>query len=195
LNRINVLPETREAYYHERARHYVPIYPHLDLSSVDLVFGILFTYDQLHQIATRNMAAFGLSKSSFNILMLLRHAGPEGMQLHNLGEFLLVSRANITGLVDHLEEKGFAKRVVGPQDRRARYACITEKGEALLDEYLPLHYHNLNVLFQDVSPDERETLLRLLKKVRSSLSAHSAECSAGNRDLSNTPITMLESQG
>ncbi len=31
------------------------------------------------------------------------------MLLHSLGELLLVSRANITGLVDHLEEKGLCE--------------------------------------------------------------------------------------
>ncbi len=83
------------------------------------------------------MADYGLSKSTLNILMLLRHGPADGMQLHDLGELLLVSRANITGLIDHLEEKGYVKRVVDAGDRRARYARITKKAEALLDRIHP----------------------------------------------------------
>jgi MarR family transcriptional regulator, 2-MHQ and catechol-resistance regulon repressor len=105
--------------------------------------------------------------------MLLRHGSDEGMQLHDLGELLLVSRANITGLMDHLEDKGYVKRLVDPQDRRARHARITPKGEALLDEFMPVHYRNLKGLLHDLSGEERETLVGLLKKVRASMSAHS----------------------
>jgi len=95
------------------------------------------------------------------------------MQLHDLGELLLVSRANITGLIDHLEDKGYVKRLVDPQDRRARHARITQKGEALLDEFMPVHYRNLKGLLRGLSEDERETLVGLLKKVRTSMSAQS----------------------
>jgi MarR family 2-MHQ and catechol resistance regulon transcriptional repressor len=122
------------------------------------------------------MADFGLSKSSLNILMLLRHGPPEGMQLHDLGELLLVSRANITGLIDHLEQKGYVKRVVDANDRRVRYARITRKAEALLDEFMPLHYQNINTLTQDLTNGEKETLLALLKKMRASLTAHCGAC-------------------
>ena len=45
-----------------------------------------FTYIVLHQASSRYMADYGLSKSSFNILVLLRHGPAEGMQLHELGE-------------------------------------------------------------------------------------------------------------
>jgi MarR family 2-MHQ and catechol resistance regulon transcriptional repressor len=150
-----------------------PRYAGFDRPSVELVLTFLHTYDQLHQIVARYMTEYGLSKSSLNILMLLRHGSDEGMQLHDLGELLLDSRANITGLMDHLEDRGYVKRLVDPQDRRARHARITQKGEALLDEFMPVHYRNLKGLLRGLSEDERETLVELLKKVRSSMAAHS----------------------
>lgn len=165
--------DRREAFYHECVRRAGPRYAGFDRPSVELVLNFLYTYDQLHQIVSRYMTEYGLSKSSLNILMLLRHGSDEGMQLHDLGELLLVSRANITGLIDHLEDKGYVKRLVDPQDRRARHARITQKGEALLDEFMPVHYRNLKGLLRGLSEDERETLVGLLKKVRTSMSAHS----------------------
>jgi len=106
--------------------------------------------------------------------MLLRHGPPEGMQLHDLGELLLVSRANITGLMDHLENKGYVKRVVDEQDRRARYARITKKAEALLDNFMPVYYDHLKKMLHDLSDSEKEALLELFRKTRSSLRAHAA---------------------
>lgn len=168
-----MVEDRREAFYHEAVRRAGPRYPGFDLDSVEIVLNFLYTYDQLHQTVSRYMSEYGLSKSSLNILMLLRHGSDEGMQLHDLGELLLVSRANITGLMDHLEDKGYVKRVVDPQDRRARHARITRRGEALLDEFMPVHYRNLTTLLHDLSSDEREKIVGLLKKMRSSMSVHS----------------------
>lgn len=164
--------DRREAYYHDRVREAGPRYDSFDLPSAELVLSLLYTYDLLLQTLGRLMAEYGLSKSTLNILMLLRHGPGEGMQLHDLGELLLVSRANITGLIDHLEEKGYVKRVIDVEDRRARYARITKKAEALLDEFMPVHYRRMNTLLQDLPIEEKETLLRLLQKVRTSISAH-----------------------
>ena len=107
-----MLLDRREGYYLESIRRYGPKYEGFDLSTSEAVLNLLFTYDLLHQCTSRYMAEYGLSKSTFNVLILLRHGPAEGMQLHDLGEMLLVSRANVTGLIDHLEERGYVTRVV-----------------------------------------------------------------------------------
>lgn len=176
MNPRIVPQDPRESYYHERVKEAGPLYAGFELLSAQLALDLLYTYDVLHQLTARYMSASGLSKSTLNILMLLRHGPAEGMQLHDLGELLLVSRANITGLIDHLEEKGYVRRVVSANDRRARFARITKKAEILLDEFMPVHFRNISVLTQDVSPEEKELLLTLLKKMRTSLAAHSSIC-------------------
>jgi len=103
--------------------------------------------------------------------MLLRHGPAEGMQLHDLGELLLVSRANITGLIDHLEQKGYVTRVVDAQDRRARLPA-TKKGAESLDSFMPVHCRNIKTMLQGLSGAEKSTLLRLLKKKRDGIGAH-----------------------
>jgi MarR family 2-MHQ and catechol resistance regulon transcriptional repressor len=94
------------------------------------------------------------------------------MQLHELGELLLVSKANITGLIDHLEEKDLVKRVISARDRRARFARITKKGEALLDEVVPVHYQNVKRLLNDLTNGDKQMLIKLLRKARASLMAN-----------------------
>jgi MarR family 2-MHQ and catechol resistance regulon transcriptional repressor len=173
-----VLQDRRETYYHNRVRDAGSRYAGFDLASVEMYLSFLYANDVLLQVLNRCMSEYGLSKSTVNILMLLRHGPAEGMQLHDLGELLLVSRANITGLIDHLEEKGYVRRVVDAQDRRARYARITGKGEALLDEFMPVHYRTIKTLLQDLTGEEKLALIHLLKKVRASVSAHEVECGA-----------------
>lgn len=170
--------ERREAYYHQRMRESSGQYLNFDLRVSEATTNLLYTYDVLHQMASRYMAEYGLSKSTINVLVLLHNGPAEGMQLHDLGALLLVSRANITGLMDHLEEKDYVTRVVDIHDRRARLARITKKGESLLDKFMPIHHANMNLLMRDMSDEEKETLVSLLKKMRASITAHAHELSA-----------------
>ena len=170
------MPEDRrELFYHERLRQAGPGYANFDLASTGLSLDLIYTCEMFQQAMARYFADFGLSRAGLNVLMVLRHSGTDGMQLHELGELLLVSRANITGLVDHLEQKGYVKRVVDATDRRARYARITKKAATLLDEFIPVHYRNLNMLLQGLADGEKEMLQGLLKKVRASLRGHAQQ--------------------
>jgi MarR family 2-MHQ and catechol resistance regulon transcriptional repressor len=171
-----VLQGQRHSFYRSLLRDEGPRYEGFDLHSSRVVLDLAFTYEALHQILARYMADFGLSKSSYNILMLLRNGPKEGMQLHDLGEMLMVSRANITGLIDSLEERGCVKRIVDETDRRVRYAQITPVGQKLLDDFAPIHFKNLGILMQGLSSEEKDALAKLLGKVRGSLTTHMGEC-------------------
>ena len=175
MNRNNVREDRRESFYHERLRQAGPRYAQFELLSAQLALHLIYTCEMYHQATARCFADFGLSKSSLNILMVLRHCGSEAMQLHELSELLLVSKANITGVIDHLEQKGYVKRTVDAHDRRARYARITKKAEALLDEFMPAHYGNINRLLRAVTDEDKEMLIQLLAKMRASLRANASE--------------------
>jgi MarR family 2-MHQ and catechol resistance regulon transcriptional repressor len=166
--------DRRESFYHKRISEAGPRYAGFDLLSTRATLDLLYTYDVFHQVSMRYMAEYGLSKSSLNILMLLRHGPAGGMQLHDLGELLLVSRANITGVIDSLEGKGWVERVVDETDRRVRYARITGRAEALLDKFMPVHFGHVKALLQDLTSEEKETLCALLRKARRSMTTHTA---------------------
>ncbi len=172
---MTVSEDRREAYYHARLRQCGPSYPEFNLPAAEAALNLLYTYEVFYQQMARYLADYGLSKSTFNILMLLKHAGPEGMLLHDLGELLLVSRANITGLVDHLEQKGYVKRVTDQNDRRARFAQLTSSGRSLLERFLPVHFRNVAEMLSDLTVEEKDALTQLLKRARMSLMNHGAE--------------------
>jgi MarR family 2-MHQ and catechol resistance regulon transcriptional repressor len=164
--------DRREDYYHSCLKRSGPQYPAFDLPSAQILLSLRHTEDVLQQACAPLLGQYGLSKSSLNILLLLRHGPDEGMQLHDLGDLLLVSRANITGLIDHLEQKEYVTRVVDPSDRRARFARITTKGVELLVTFMPLHNRNVKSMLEGLSAAEKSRLLGLLKKTRESISAH-----------------------
>lgn len=162
-------------------RRFGSAHPSFDHLTVTAALNLVCTYDTLHQEVGRYLSRAGLSKSTFNILMLLAEADSGGMLLREIGDMLLVSKANVTGLIDHLEQLGFARRIIDPQDRRGRFAQITAKGRQLIEEILPGHFSNLSHLFEGLSAGDKELLVNLLRKTRASIAAGAKRAEAASK--------------
>ena len=78
----------------------------------------------------RVWADHGLSASAGNVLMILAGAG-ESLPPHVIGERMLVTRGAVTGLLDALERRGYARRTPHPKDRRMLLAEVTPAGREL----------------------------------------------------------------
>ena len=167
-----MLDDRRKAFYDRHFEVSTVRYKPFDEVAARLTVELTLTCDMISQTVARYMGEFGLSKSTFNILMLLRSGPTEGMPLHQLGQLLLVSRANVTGLINHLEEMGHVTREVSLSDRRVRYARITQKAEALLDLLTPLHFANLKKLLIGLPGADKQALRALLKRVRDGVVEH-----------------------
>jgi len=73
---------------------------------------------------------YGLSASAGNVLMILAGAG-ESLPPHVIGERMLVTRGAVTGLLDALEKRGYARRAPHLRDRRMLLAEVTPAGREL----------------------------------------------------------------
>jgi MarR family 2-MHQ and catechol resistance regulon transcriptional repressor len=141
-----------------------------------VLLNLVYTYDVTANHLARRLAEHGLSLSAFNLLMILNRSGNHGCPLYEIGELLLVSRANITGLMDCLERKGLVERVSDKRDRRVRVATITQKGGALLESLLPSHYSEVRLICSRLSSAEKSQLRALLTKLRRSVQSRLASC-------------------
>ena len=86
--------------------------------------------------------------------------------MHELGELLLVSRANITGLVGCLERRGLVERAVSREDRRVRLVRLTKAGGRLLEKILPRHYSGVRDALEGMSDRSKADLSKLLMRLR-----------------------------
>jgi MarR family transcriptional regulator, 2-MHQ and catechol-resistance regulon repressor len=170
--------DKREEYYRDRVRQHGQRYQQFHLPSVQVVLDLAYTYDVAATHLARTVSGHELSLSAFNVLMILSRSVSKQCPLHEIGELLLVSRANVTGLVDCLERKGLVERLVDEHDRRVRMARITRAGEALLRSLLPRHYSELKRICSRLSNTEKSTLSDLLTKLR-----HSVQCSLEGKRL------------
>lgn len=133
-----------------------------------LVYNVLRTHNSLSPFIDRGLRELNLTGAQLNTLLVLRDAGNDGLSLGEIGRRLVVTRANVTGLIDRLEREGLVRRE-GTADRRVTLARITEKGVGLLEAALPHHRQLLAELLDCLTPDEKEQLIALLTRLRRGL--------------------------
>jgi MarR family 2-MHQ and catechol resistance regulon transcriptional repressor len=159
-------PDKRESHYLSRMRHHGDKYAEFHRPSVELLVNLIYTCDVIQTHIARRIEAHKLSLGAFNALMILSRFEAEGCPMHELGELLLVSRANVTGLIDCLERRGLVERVAAPGDRRVRLVRLTPAGRKFLEAILPEHYARVRALLKGVSNSDKAALSRLLTKLR-----------------------------
>jgi len=133
-----------------------------------LVHNLLRTHSYLSPFIDAGLRRQNLTSAQLNVLLALRSAGVGGLQMGQIGERLVVTRSNVTGLIDRLERQGLVARTAH-RDRRATVVRLTDAGEALLERTAPRHAEALAELTGCFSDDEKQTLIRLLSKLRREL--------------------------
>lgn len=111
---------------------------------------------------------FGITPGRFHLLMILKGEAGYILSPSELAKRTSVTRATMTQFVDALEKEEFVRRTDDPKDRRGMLVQLTDKGLAKLKEILPHYYKRLTGFTCDLSGSERETLLMLMKKIKSS---------------------------
>ena len=138
-----------------------------DLDTV-LVFNLLRTHSFLSPFIDGDLRREHLTSAQFNALLVLRAAGAAGLLMGQIGQRLVVTKSNVTGLVDRLERNGLVVRS-DHHDRRATVVRLTDVGEAVLGRTGPRHAAVLGELTGRLSEGEKQTLVRLLTKLRREL--------------------------
>jgi len=140
-----------------------------DLGSL-LVVNIVRTYNQLSPFIDAGLRDQKLTAAQLNALLALRSAGSRGLLMGELGGHLVVTKSNVTGLVDRLERQGLAARK-DDEDRRAKRVVITAKGAGLLERALPAHRRRLFDLTMCLTASQKRKLIVLLSTLRRALRA------------------------
>jgi DNA-binding MarR family transcriptional regulator len=112
----------------------------------------------------------GISHAYYEILVQLSETDGRALRMSELAERCLSSRSRLSHAVSRLEERGWVRRQVCPEDGRGQLAVLTDEGFAALQAAAPVHVQSVRThLFDQLSPqqiavmrDIGETLLRHL---------------------------------
>jgi DNA-binding MarR family transcriptional regulator len=95
---------------------------------------LLRTADALMQGVAATLKPAGLSPAQYNVLRILRGAGPDGLACREIGERMIAKDPDITRLLDRLAERDLIRRSRDRADRRVITTRITDKGLGILKE-------------------------------------------------------------
>lgn len=124
------------------------------------------------------VADHGLTLTEFGILEVLYHKGP--LSLGEVQRRVLVSSGGVTYLVDRLEAKGLVERRTGTEDRRERYAALTEAGATLIAAIFPAHAAAIEAVMSELSQEEQATVHRLVRRLGRAASKKGPDASKRN---------------
>ncbi len=83
-----------------------------------------------------------------------------------LARMMGIERSGLVAIVDELEAKGHLVRASVPGDRRVQALVPTDAGRTAYSAAIKTVRAHEDLLFSDMSAQEKETLLALLKKIR-----------------------------
>lgn len=138
-----------------------------------LFFRLYQASNLMHRNGTRCVAEFGATTQQWAVLGAL--ARPQvrerGVSVKDLIEYLLLSRQNLTVLLDRLETRGWVERIRDPEDGRSRLIRLSTEGERIwngMHEAIETFYTRSLAGFSEA---ELTRLSRLLDRLKTGLDA------------------------
>ena len=131
----------------------------------ELLVSLLRTTDVLEERFDRMVKPFGISMTQYNVLRILRGAGPCGRTCGEIGERLIAREPDVTRLLERLEKAGYIARTRDTADRRVVVTRITAAGLKLLSE-LDKPMRELDGLLKPIGEKNIEKMLKLLDELR-----------------------------
>jgi DNA-binding MarR family transcriptional regulator len=120
--------------------------------------------NHIRHTVTRRLAAhlerYDLTLAQFRVLAQLQ-AVPDTSQ-QALADWLSVSKGNMVGLLNRLEDRGLVQRLPDPQDGRTHVVCLTEQGAVLAARVVPEQEELVSECMEVIAPAEQRTLHQLL---------------------------------
>jgi MarR family 2-MHQ and catechol resistance regulon transcriptional repressor len=119
------------------------------------------------------LQAHGMTSIEFEALLRVARSPEQRMSMGQLAEQMVLTSGGVTRLIDRLETAGLIARVSCPSDRRVQWAQLTDAGTAKIACAVETHLADLDRhFFAAMSPEERETLLPVLDRLRTACMKH-----------------------
>jgi DNA-binding MarR family transcriptional regulator len=141
-------------------------FPPMDVSTA-AVDGLLLyqAWTSLFKLSERSLLGSGLNGPQMILLGMLYWDG-RALVPQRLRNTIVIEAQTVTGLIDGLENKGLAKRLKHPTDRRKIRVQITTKGREKYEEAAKHTDKTGETLFKALTAGERKQLRTALMKLR-----------------------------
>ena len=155
----------RELPTREALRQFAKQIPELNISSVELLLQFMQTSFKIqHYIFDTLEKNYKLSEGKMMVMIIL-YQSPAGIAPSKLAEKACVTRATISAMLQRMIRDGLASSFSDSTDGRGKFVALTDKGHAFMDEVLPEHFLRTASFMNNLTEEERDMLIHLLKKM------------------------------
>lgn len=133
--------------------------------NLKLLIALTRTTQAVHKRSGNIFEQGGLTTAQFSVLEALYHKGE--MTISEIMKTILSTPGNMTVVIKNLEKEKLITKNDNPEDKRATLIRITEKGNKLIENIFPKHIKDLEDCFSTLSSEEKENIIKLLKKLTS----------------------------
>ena len=124
---------------------------------------IYLTAQEIKNFAEKLLKPYDLTLEQFH---LLKHMSPDsGMSQRQLGDLVNKTPANITRILDRLEQKNLVIRRSNPEDRRGTHVFLTPQGSRLIEEVFAIFESFSSQLTQGTTEKEQLIAKNVLNKI------------------------------
>ncbi len=131
----------------------------------ELFLRLLRVSDQLDRAFHQLLRPFGLTHPQYNVLRILRGAGPSGLTCSSIGRSMITSVPDITRLLARLHSRKLVQQHRDAADRRVVWTCITLQGLELLQSLDPIVLEAPRRLLSSLSAQQMQELNQLLQRI------------------------------
>lgn len=146
----------------------------------EALLNLVRTSDRLTRAMQRVIRPWGVTATQYNVLRILRGAGPEGLTCSEIGERMLTADPDITRLLRRLKALKLIRQHRDRLDRRVVRTEISEAGLRLLEEMDPAVKRTPQELLGHLSAQEIAELTRLLERAREHCAMQGDDAGAEN---------------
>ena len=133
----------------------------------ELVLNLTRTSGMLSHGFEQQLRPYGLSPTQYNVLRILRGAGPDGLCQYEIRARLIAQVPDVPRILDRMERAEWVRRTRGASDRRIVMTALTAEGLRLVDELDAPLQAILAGMFSQLSEAQMATLNDLLVIARS----------------------------
>ncbi|WP_301169190.1 MarR family winged helix-turn-helix transcriptional regulator [Brevibacillus nitrificans] len=135
---------------------------------VSIILHVLRLAAQINRMGLRLVEGTGLSSvQQWQLLGII--ARNEGISLGKLSHEILVTKQNMTGLIERMQNGGWVSTWSDPSDKRITRVQITAKGREVFAMMQPRADASNTETFQDFHEEELEMMNELLERLSRSL--------------------------
>lgn len=147
---------------------------HFERAFNELLVSTYRSIDHYEESVLRHGTGLDLTISEAHVIDAVGHAQrerAEGATVSSAAEILGVSLPTVTASANRLVAKGFLAKNRSPRDARVVNLCLTRSGEKAYRLHAMFHQRLTHALLADLETDERDALVRGIRKLEAFFSA------------------------